>query len=135
MSDFNIKTKINKVNQGIYDYVITLDKKLLSENLIDKIMTNMDLNIASTNALINNENILKAIHRSNITSERLISLISHKPECINYIELENFKFNKEDIIGLVVHHGYLLDFFNIDLNEFSIFILKWHMIFPFDLLK
>jgi hypothetical protein len=117
MSGINLKDKIKKVNQGIFDYVITLDKKLLPQPFIDELMINMDMNFVSTNALVNNENILKSIHKSNITSERLISLIQHKPECINYIEIKEFKFNKEDIIGLVIRHGYLLDYFDLDINS------------------
>jgi len=96
-----------------------LDEELLPQALIDKMVIKMDFDNILPGVLIKNTKILRSIHMSNISSEKLVSLIYYKPECVNYIDIKNFKFKKEDIIGLVINHGELIDYFDVDLSDFK----------------
>ena len=112
---------INKINKAFWYYsLVAFDKHTFSEKIIEKLTFFLDFNQIPPSAFINNENLLKVAHRSNITSENLISIIYYKPESINYIELDYFNFKNEDIIGLLIAHPLLLEFFNIDFKLFSL---------------
>ena len=99
---------------------MNFDKNTFPEYIIEKLTTFLDFNYIPHFAFVKNENLLKVAHRSNITSDRIIGLIHQKPEVINNIEINHFKFEKEALIGLLVVHPELLDYFEIDFNDFSL---------------
>ena len=70
-------------------------------------------------SLIKNYKLLSHIHKSNITTEKIISIIYYNPDTINYIKIDNFKFKTQELIGLLVTHPDLMDFFQINYEELS----------------
>lgn len=70
-------------------------------------------------SLIKNYKLLSHIHKSNITNEKIISIIYYNPDTINYIKIDNFKFETQQLIGLLVTHPDLMNFFDIKYEELS----------------
>ncbi len=70
-------------------------------------------------SLIKNYKLLSYIHNSNITTEKIISIIYYNPDSINYIKIDNFKFKTQELIGLLVTHPDLMGFFDINYDELS----------------
>ena len=117
----NINKKIISINKAFWYYcLINLDKECFSDNVIEKLTTFLDFDYIPHSAFIKNEKLLQVAHRSNMSSSRLIGLINAFPSVINYVEINNFKFDKEEIIGLIVGHPELLEYFDVDFNDFSL---------------
>lgn len=96
-----------------------MESDILPEELIAYLVKKVDFKNVPAKSLIKNYKLLSYIHNSNITSEKLISIIYYNPETINYIEIDKFKFKTQELIGLLVAHPDLMNFFDIDYNELS----------------
>lgn len=102
------------------NYVLLFEKDRLTDKFFNAMTTKIDFNSIMPRCFLNNEKLLRVIHRSNITSEALTNIIFSNPDSINHIDVDNFEFKQEDIIGLLIGHPKLLAYFNIDFNKFSI---------------
>ena len=116
----NINNTIKTINKSLWYYCLNaFDKNRFPDNVIEKLTMVLDFNAIPQSAFIKNENLLKVAHRSNMTSEKLISIIYYKIDAINHIDLKHFKFKNEDVIGLLLTHPMLLDYFNVNLHDFN----------------
>ena len=115
-----INKKINSINIALWYYVLTTyNKSDFPMHIIEKLTSFLDFNYIPTGIFIHNENLLRVAHRSNITSERIIGIIAHKPELIDYMELDHFNFENKDVMGLLIQHPKLFEYFDVNLDAFS----------------
>lgn len=117
MSNINNKRKI--INSGFLNYAITLESDMLPNKVMEYLVKNVDFKNVPAKSLIKNYKLLSFIHESNITTEKLISIIYYNPETINYIETDKFNFKTQELIGLLVAHPDLMNFFKINYEELS----------------
>jgi hypothetical protein len=117
MADINNKIKL--INQGFFNYAITFGEEMLSEDVLAYLVKKVDFKNVPVGTIIKNYKLLSVIHKSNISSEEIINIIYYNPDSINYIQIDNFKFNTKELIGLFVAHPELIDFFNIDFNDLN----------------
>jgi len=115
----NINNKIKIINSGFFNYAITLEPDILPDNVMEYLVKKVNFKNIPPRSLIKNYKLLSHIHKSNITTEKIISIIYYNPDTINYIKIDNFKFKTQELIGLLVTHPDLMDFFQINYEELS----------------
>jgi len=96
-----------------------MESDMIPDDLLEYLVKNVDFKNVPTKSIIKNYKLLNFVHKSNITNEKLISIIYYNPETINYIEIENFVFKTQELIGLLVAHPDLMNFFKINYEELS----------------
>jgi len=96
-----------------------MESDMIPDDLLEYLVKNVDFKNVPTKSIIKNYKLLSFIHKSNITTEKLISVIYYNPETINYIETDRFIFKTQELIGLLVTHPDLMNFFKINYEELS----------------
>lgn len=114
----NNKTK-KIIKNGFYNYAITLEEEFLNEKTLDFLIKKVDFRQIPLSVLIKNERILNKIHESNISSDKIISIIFYNPDSINQVKLDKFSFKTNELITLITTHPQLLDYFDLDLSEIN----------------
>ena len=111
--------KASAIKNGFLNYAITLDFEFLSVKLLDYLIKKVNFKNIPLSVLIKNEKLLSRIHETNITADKIISIIFYNPDAINHIKLESFNFKNNELVTLITTHPNLLDYFDLDLSQLN----------------